>query len=112
MQCNKCVFSSIDKDSHKDKLVLTITDATWQYSTSLTAITHSLILHHLDTSVSCDPPTTMPSSKLIRGPVVTKGNKDSFPSNMGTLVLQDCDGNVLEAFCAYPIGKGRGKYST
>ena len=98
-----------DNDTNNNKLILTLTDATWQYSTSLTAVTHSLILHHLDASMSCDPPTTMPSSKLIRGPVVTKGNKDSFPTNMGTMLLQDSDGNVLEAFCAYPIGKGNGK---
>ena len=97
-----------DDASYKDKLTVTITEANWQYTDTLTVITHSLILHHFDVSMSCDPPTTTPSSKLIRGPVVTRGNKDAFSANMGTLILHDCDGNVLEAFCAHPTGKGNG----
>ena len=40
--------------------------------------------------------------------MVTRGNKETFRANMGTLVLPDCDGNVLEAYCAYPTGKGNG----
>ena len=99
-----------DDSSYKDKLTLTITEGNWQYTDTLSAITHSLILHHFDVSISCDPQTTtMPSLKLIRGPVITRGNKDTFPANMGTLSLQDCNSNVLEAYCSYPTGKGNGE---
>ena len=103
-----CVFFMTDGSSYKDKLILTFTEATWQYTDTQTVITHSLILNHFDISMSCDTATSIPTSKLIRGPVVTRGNKNTFPANMGTLVLQDCDGNVLEAYCAYPNGKGIG----
>ena len=103
-----CV-SITDDTSHKDKLTLTVTEATWQHTDTLSVVTHSVILHHFDVSMSCDTPTTTPTSKLIRGPVVTRGNKEAFRTNMGTLVLPDCDGNVLEAYCAYPNGKGNGK---
>ena len=99
----------IDDTSYKDKVTLTIAEASWQYTNTLSVITHSVILHHFDVSMSCDTPTTTPTSKLIRGPVVTRGNKETFRTNMGTLVLPDCDGNVLEAFCAYPTGKGNGE---
>ena len=98
-----------DDNSYKDKLTITITEGNWQYTNTVTAITHSLILNHFDVSISCDPPTATPTSKLIRGSVVTRGNKDTFLSNMGTLILRDCNTNVLEAYCAYPTGKGNGK---
>ena len=98
-----------DESSYKDKLILTITEASWQYTDTQAVITHSLIVNHFDISMSCDTATSIPTSKLIRGPVVTRGNKNTFPANMGTLVLQDCDGNVLEAYCAYPNGKSIGE---